>query len=60
MSVGFLKALSTFGFVSERGHDMSVGEVGSLNARSFASVSNAAARVWAEGRPIECLSLEGF
>ena len=45
MSVGFLKALSTFGFVSERGLDMSVGEAGSLNAKSFASVSNAAARV---------------
>ena len=60
MSVGFLKALSTFGIVSGRGLDMSVGEFGSLNSRSFASVSNAAARVGTEGRPIEYLSLEGF
>ena len=60
MSVGVLKVLSTFGFVSERGLDMSVGEFGSLDAKSFASPSNAAAREGDEGRPVKYLSLEGF
>ena len=60
MSVGVLYVLSAIGPVSERRFDMSVGEVASLDARSFASPSNAAGRAGAKDRPNEYLSLEDF
>ena len=60
MSVGVLYVLSAIGSVSERWFDVSIGEVASLDARSFASPSNAAGRVRAKDRPNEYLSLEGF